>query len=67
MIFISVTKKDEKVQIKLKDILNNYSGYIPYIYQSKIGYGTLLHNVILKEMINLMGTAIVDIYKEIKM
>ena len=39
---------------------------LPYIYQSKIGYDTLIPNVILKEIKNLMGTTIVDIDIELK-
>ena len=31
---------------------------LPYKYQSKIGYDTLIQNVILKELINIMGTTI---------
>ena len=64
--FINVIKKDPKVQIKIKDILDNYIK-LPYNYQSKIGYDTLIQNVILKELINLMGTTITDIDMELKM
>ena len=39
---------------------------LPYIYQSRIGYGTLIQNVILKQMINLMSTILVDIKIELK-
>ena len=38
----------------------------PYNYQSKIGYDTLIQIVLLTEMINLMGTIIVDIDKILK-
>ena len=38
-----------------------------YNYQSKIGYGILIQNVILKEIIILMGTSIVDIDIELKL
>ena len=51
--------------MKIKDILYKYNG-LPYKYQSKIGYDTLVQNVILKEMINLMAATIVDIDKELK-
>ena len=64
--FINVNKRDPKVQIKIKDILDKYDR-LPYNYQSKIEYDTLIQNVILKEMINLMGTTIVDIDIELKM
>ena len=40
---------------------------LPYNYQSKIGYDTLIQDVILKELINIMGTTITDIDIELKM
>ena len=39
---------------------------LPYNYQSKTRYDTLVQNVISKEMINLMGATIVDIDREMK-
>ena len=39
----------------------------PYNYQSKIGYVTLIQNVILKELINIMGATITDLDIELKM
>ena len=39
---------------------------LPYIYQLKIGYDTLIQNVILNELINIMGTTITDIDVELK-
>ena len=39
----------------------------PYNYQSKIGYDTLIQNVILKELINMMSTTITDLDIELKM
>ena len=47
--FVNVIKKDPKVQIKIKDMLDRYSR-LPYNCQSKIGYDTLTQNVILKEL-----------------
>ena len=38
-----------------------------YNYQSKIGYDTLIQNVVLTELINLLGSIKVDIDKELKM
>ena len=38
---------------------------LPYNYRSTIGYDTLIQNVILKELINIVGTTITD--KELKM
>ena len=40
---------------------------LPYKYQSKIGYDILIQNVILTEMINIMGTTITDLDIELKM
>ena len=47
-------------------MLDKYSK-LPYNYQSIMGFDTLIQNVILKEIINLMGTTIVDIDIEIEM
>ena len=40
---------------------------LPYNYQSETGYDTLIQNVILKEVINIMGTTITDLDIELKM
>ena len=63
--FINVFKRDPKVQKKIKYMLDKYNR-LPHNYQSKIGYDTLIQNVILKKMINIMGTTIVDIDLESK-
>ena len=52
--------------MRVKDMLDNYNE-IPQNYQSKIGLDTLIQNVILKEILKLMGTTIVDLDIEIKM
>ena len=44
----------------------NKHNELPYNYQSKVGYDTLIQNVILKEKINLIGATIVDIDIELK-
>ena len=64
--FIDVIKKDPEVRIKINDTLDRYNR-LPYNYQSKIGYDTLIQNVILKELFNIMGTAITDLDIELKM
>ena len=38
-----------------------------YTYQSKIGYDSLIQNVILQELINIMGTKITGLDVELKM
>ena len=40
---------------------------LPLKYQLKIGYDILIQNVILKELINIMGTTITDLDTELKM
>ena len=44
--FINLIKKDPKVQIKIKEMLDKYNR-LPTNYQPKIGYDTLIQNVIL--------------------
>ena len=66
MIFINVIKKDPKVRIRINDMLDRYKR-LPYNYQSKIGYDTLIQNVILKGLINIMGTTITDLDIALKM
>ena len=64
--FINVIKRHPKLQIKVKDMLDKYNR-LPYKYHSKIGYDSLTQNIILKEIINLMATTIIDIDIELKM
>ena len=47
-------------------MLNGYNR-LSYNYQSKIGYDTLVQKVMLKELINIMGTTTTDIDIELKM
>ena len=64
--FINVIRKDPKVRVKINDILDRYMR-LPYKNQSKIGYDALIQNVILKEIINIMGMTITDLDIELKM
>ena len=64
--FISVIKKDPQIRTKVNDMLDRYNR-LPYNYQSKIGYDSLIQNFILKELIKIMGTTISDINVEFKM
>ena len=63
--FINVIKKDPKVRIKINDMLDRLNR-LPYNYQSKIGYDTLIQNVTLKELINIMAMTITDMDIELK-
>ena len=40
---------------------------LPYKYRSKIRYDTLIQNIILEELINIMSITITDLDIEIKM
>ena len=64
--FINVIKRDPQVQRKIKDLLDIFNK-ISLNDQSKIGYDTLIQNAILKEIINLMGSILVDIDIELKL
>ena len=58
--FINVIRKDPKVQVKINDMLDRYNK-LPYNYRSKAGFDTLIQNIILNELINIMGTTITDL------
>ena len=63
---IKVIKKDPKIQNKINIMLDRYMS-LPYDFQSKIGYNSLKQNVILKELLNIMGTTITELDIELKM
>ena len=63
---INVTKKDPKVQIKIK-VISDKNIRLPYDSQPKTVYDTLIQNVNLQGLLNLMGATIVDIDIEFKM
>ena len=58
--FINVIRKDPEVRIKINDTLDRYNR-LPFNYQSKIGYDTLIQHVILKDLIGKMGVTITDL------
>ena len=64
--FLKVIQEDAKVRIKIYDMLDRYNR-LPYCYQSKIGYDSLMQNVFLKELINMMGTTVTYVDIELKM
>ena len=61
-----VIKKDPQVRIKTNDMLDRYM-MLPHKYQSKIGYDTLIQNIVLKEIKIIKGKTITDLDNEIKM
>ena len=64
--FIILIRKDPKVRIKINHTLDRYNR-LPYNYQSRILYDTLIQNVILKKLINTMGGTITDLDSKLKM
>ena len=64
--FLNVIRKDPKVQVKIIDMLDRYMR-LPYNYQSKTGYDSLIQNIILNDLINIMGATIKDLDMELKM
>ena len=65
-IFINIIRKDPTVRVKINDTLDR-SMKLPYNYQTKIGYDTLIQNGVLEELLNIMATTITDLDLEIKM
>ena len=64
--FKNVYKKDPQIRIKINNMLDRYKR-LPYNYQSKIGYDSLIQNVNLRELINIMARTITEIVILIKM
>ena len=64
--FINVIKKDSQIRVKINYMLDRYN-WLPCNYQLKIGCDSLIQNVILKKLINVMGATITDLDKELKM
>ena len=61
-----INRKDLQVRDKMNDMFDRYFR-LPLKYQSKIGYDSLIQNVILNELINIMGTSMTDMDIELKM
>ena len=61
--FIKVIKKDPRVKNNKNVMLDRYMS-LPYDFQSKIGYNSLIQDVILKELINIMGIIITDLERK---
>ena len=59
-------KKDPQIRNKINVMLDRYMS-LPFDFQSKTGYNSLIQNVILKELFNIMSMTINDIDIELKM
>ena len=64
--FIRAIKKDHKICININIMLDRYMS-LPYEFRSRIGYNTLIQNVILKKLINILSLIIVDLDIELKL
>ena len=64
--FIKVIKYDPRVQNNINVMLDRYMS-LPYGFQSRIGYNSLIQNVILKELIIIMSIIRTDLDIELKM
>ena len=62
--FINVIKKDPQVRVKINEALERYIRF-PDSCQTKIGYA-LIQNVILKELVIIMGTTLTNLDIELK-
>ena len=62
-IFIRAIKKDPKICNNINIMLDRYMS-LPYEFRSKIGYNSLIQNVILKELINILSLIIIDLNKK---
>ena len=64
--FKNVNKKDIQKRIKINVIIDRYTR-LPYKFQSRIGYDSLIQNVILTELIKIMDKTITDLDIELKL
>ena len=63
--FIRAIKRDPKIRNNINIMLDRYLS-LPYEFQSRIGYNSLIQNIILKELINMMSLIIIDLDIELK-
>ena len=63
--FIKAIKKHKRIRNNINVMLDRYMAF-PYEFRSRIGYNSLIQNVILKELINMLCLIIVDLDIEIK-
>ena len=63
--FVDVIKKDPYVCVKINNMLDRYNR-LTYDYKIEIAFDNLIHNIILKELINIMSIMISDLNMELK-
>ena len=64
--FINAIKKDPKICNNINIMLDRYLS-LPYEFQSRIAYNSLIQNIILKQLINILSLIIIDLDIELKM
>ena len=64
--FIKDIKKYPEIRRNINIMSDRYMK-LPYDFQSRIGYNSLIQNVFLKELINMMSIIITDLDIELKM
>ena len=64
--FINVIKKDPFVCMKINNMIDRYNR-LTHDHKIEIVYDNLIQNIILKELINIMGMTITDLDIELKM
>ena len=63
--FIKAIKKDKRICNNINIMLDRYMS-LPSEFRSRIGYNSLIQNVILQELINMLCLIIVDLDIELK-
>ena len=64
--FVNVIREDPFVCMKINIMLDRYNR-LSYDHKIEIVYDNLIQNIILKELINIMGITITDLDMELKM
>ena len=64
--FIRAIKRDPKFRNNINIMLDRYLS-LPYEFQSRIGYNSLIQNIILKELNNIMSLIIIVLDIELKL
>ena len=64
--FINGIKKDPFVCMKINNMLDRYNR-LTYDHNIEIAYDNLIQNIILKDLLNIMGITITDLDMELKM
>ena len=64
--FINIIKNDPFICMKINNMLERYNR-LTHDHKINLAYDNLIHNIILKELINIMSIIISDLDMELKM